>query len=225
MKSSGTRNVWVGRTEIKNPYFNPVKTKWQQRNNVWHLLPSREHQQAHGAALQCSSSRCFSTTPLHLLFLIHQLFFIFTLLLQTNLFVSLFFLPLFFSTNTCWWCHCLPAVVGRLRSFGESLKGCCLVIKTLPRVRGQRSVRWVWCHFGLYWRVMLGQAEPEWTWTRCSPLKRQSRFREGSDFFTEVTPSLVIQLWWCWSLQQHARKKQVKTFLHAKKGENRFFFP
>lgn len=25
MKSSGTRNVWVGRTEIKNPYFNPVK--------------------------------------------------------------------------------------------------------------------------------------------------------------------------------------------------------
>lgn len=164
MKSSGTMNVWVGlklqpkvltspkweirreitETELKNPYFNLVKK--QQRNKVWHLLPSREHKQAHGAALQCSSSHCFSTTPVHLLFLIHQLFFIFTPLLQTNLFVSLFFLFLLFSTNTwgsCWWCCCLPAVVGRLQSFGEGLKGCCLAVKTLPCVRGQQSVRWV----------------------------------------------------------------------------------
>lgn len=167
-----------------------------------HLLPSREHQQAHGAALQAYSSCCFSISSdarLHLLFLV---IFISPVrrppLAGENLSVvwsSLFPFPLLFYPYTwrsCWCCCCsLPAVEGRLWSFSEGLNGCCLAVLALPAVSRQMSVRWVRFRFGLHWKLLLGGAAPERIWTGWSPLRS---FGEGSDLFTEVTPSLFIQL-------------------------------
>ncbi len=144
----------------------------EKRKCVLHLLPNREHLQAHGAALQRRSSSCCcspisSDNPLHLLFLfiLHHLLFIFRLLLQRNSAVrhpqlvceklSAHWSRLLSSCSTaifspnswgsCWCCGPHPAVEGRLWSFGE---------------RGQLSVRQVWYRFDLYWEVLLGGAEP-----------------------------------------------------------------
>lgn len=163
-----------------------------------HLLPSREHQQAHGAALQASCTPCcclLSPFLLHLLLFLHSLRRPRLLWEELPLDSSLWFFPSFFYSDT--WGSSSSRGRG-LYSRAEPSQARCLVSGL------QLTFGWRWCRFGLFWQVLLGAV---WRfWTGWNLWRRWRGFREGSGLLAELTPRL-IQHGRCGFLEQKPERK------------------
>lgn len=216
-------NVWVEWTEIKNPYFNPVKKKMTTKKQRVASLT----QQGTPAGTWGSSAvfllslllHHFSAPPLP-----HPLTFLYSYPSSADKFVCQSFFPSSLLLEQHLTMPLPPSCCGKAVVFWWKLEG-------------MLSCRWDFatceraavCQVGLVpvLSVLKGHAGTSRAWVDLDLMQsseeaeqvqgRERLLHRGHTIAGHPTLVMLVSTITC-------KKKQVKSFLHAKKGENHFYY-